>query len=289
MSYSYTYYPGCALKRTARHYEESFLAVFDALELEVEELEGWNCCGATAYASIDELKAFSLAARNLALAEAQGKDVVVPCSGCHLVLNKAKHYIHEYPEIGDPVNASLRSVGLEYQNGVAIRHPLDILINDLGLEEIAARVKRPLTTLKVAPYYGCQIVRPYKEFGDPWNPTTLDRLLNTLGADVVDYPFKTRCCGGSLTGTLQDVGLKLNHTLLKEARKREANVMTTLCPLCQFNLECYQDKIEKRFEESVRMLVVFFTQLVGLALGIPKKKLGLKRLFTPIEPVLART
>jgi heterodisulfide reductase subunit B len=291
---SYLYYPGCSLKSTGRAYEESMLATFAALGSPLKELTDWNCCGATAYMSVSELKAFALCARNFALAERQSKEegtaeLVVPCAACYLGLNKARHYLNEYPELCAIVNKALETAGLRYANHVRIRHPLDVLVNDIGADKIASRVTRPLNGLRVACYYGCQLVRPYADFDDQHNPTTMNTLMRALGAETVNWPLKTRCCGGSLTGTIQEVGLRLSYILLKEAKKRGCDVIATACPLCQFNLECYQSKMSAIFGEEVSVPVAYFTQLIGLALGISRKELGLQRLFVPLAPLRETT
>lgn len=284
---NYLYYPGCSLKSTGRAYEESLLALFRVLGSPLDELDDWNCCGATAYMSISELKAFSLSARNLALAERKQQvtgdtDLVVPCAACYLGLNKTRRYLSEHPDVHRKVNDALGAAGMRYSGNVRVRHPLDVLINDIGLEIITEKLVRPLTGLRVACYYGCQIVRPYAEFDEQHRPTTMDRLLKALGAELVEWPLKTRCCGGSLSGTVQDVGLRLSYILLKEASKRGADVIATACPLCQFNLECYQSNMSRLYESDVQIPVAYFTQLMGMALGIAEKKLGLQRLFVPM-------
>lgn len=281
----YTYFPGCSLKGTGRAYEESLLPAMAALGVRLEELDDWNCCGATAYMAVDEVKACILASRNLAMAEKhEHRDLVAPCSACYLVLNKTKHYLHESPAVNRVVQRALNSANLSYGGNVPVRHPLDILINDIGLEAVKKRVTRPLKGLKVAPYYGCQIVRPYATFDCADNPTSMDRLLEALGATVVRYPLKTRCCGSSLTGTLPEPGLLCAYILLKEAIKRGADVICTVCPLCQFNLDGYHDKIAKRFEPA-EIPTVYFSQLMGLAFGIPARQLGLQRCFVPMKPL----
>ena len=288
---NYLYYPGCSLKSTGRAYEESLLAVVAALGISLEELEDWNCCGATSYMSIDEKKAFTLAARNLSLAEhsSNGGDaqLLAPCAACYLVLNKTQHALAESPEMKQIITGALRAAQLEYTGRVQVRHPLDIFVNDLGLDAIKAAVKKPLQGMKVACYYGCQIVRPYATFDDQYNPMTMDRILQAMGAEVIDWPLKTRCCSGSLTGTIEEVGLELNYILLREAKRRGADVIATACPLCQFNLECYQDKIGKRHHEHIALPAAYFTQLMGLALGIPEAKLGLQRLFVPVKTAVS--
>ncbi|MBE0540297.1 MAG: CoB--CoM heterodisulfide reductase iron-sulfur subunit B family protein [Verrucomicrobia bacterium] len=281
----YSYFPGCSLKGLGRAYEESLLPVMKHLGVELQELEDWNCCGATAYMSVDEAKAGVLAARNLAIAEKTGPhDLLTPCSACYLVLNKTKHNITDFPDIHDSVHRALNRANLTYTGSTKVRHPLDVLIHDVGLDVIKEKVVRPLKGLKVAPYYGCQVVRPYATFDDAWNPTTMDRLLATLGAEVVDYPLKTKCCGGSLTGTVPEAGLRMTYILLKEAVRRGADVITTICPLCQFNMDAYHDQIDRRWGPT-RIATVYFTQLLGLAFGLSEKELGLQRNFIPMRPL----
>jgi heterodisulfide reductase subunit B len=283
----YSYFPGCSLKGLGRAYEESLLPVMRILGVELHELDDWNCCGATAYMSVDEGEAGVLAARNLAIAEKIGPhDLLTPCSACYLVLNKTKHNIAEFPDIRDRVHRALDSAKLSYTGRTNVRHPLDMLIHDVGLDVIKEKVVRPLKGLKVAPYYGCQVVRPYSTFDDAWNPTTMDRLLATLGAEVVHYPLKTKCCGGSLTGTVPEAGLRMSYILLKEAVRRGADVIATICPLCQFNMDAYHDQIDRRWGPT-RIATVYFTQLMGLAFGLSPKELGLSRNFIPMKPLPA--
>jgi heterodisulfide reductase subunit B2 len=284
---AYAYYPGCSLSGLGKPYDESLRAVFSHLGLGLEEIPDWNCCGATSYMSVSEEKAVALAARNLALAEPMHAEVVAPCAACYLVLTKAQHMMGEYPALAAKVHKGLEAAGLSYGGGTVVRHPLDILVNDVGLDAIREKVTQPLTAYRVAPYYGCQIVRPYGSFDDPLRPHTLDRLMAALGATVVDYPLKAHCCGGSIMGTMEEIGVRLNFLLLKEAKARTANVLATVCPLCQYNLEAYQDKMRRTFHEDVGLPVVYFTQLLGLAFGLKPKALGLQRNFVVSEPLPA--
>ena len=277
----YAYFPGCSLKGLGRAYEESLLPVLRHLGVELQELDDWNCCGATAYMSVDENRAAVLASRNLALAENNGStELLAPCSACYLVLNKLQHHITEFPDLRSTVQTALQRAGLAYRGTVRVRHPLDILVHEIGLDVIREKVVRPLRGLKVAPYYGCQIVRPYATFDDAHQPTTMDRLLTTLGAEVVSYPLKTKCCGGSLTGTVPEAGLRLSYILLKEALRRGAHVVATVCPLCHFNLDAYHEEMERRWG-PVRIPTVYFTQLMGLAFGLEPQQLGLHRNLVP--------
>ena len=303
----FSYFPGCSLKGTGRAYEESLLQILKVLGVELVELEDWNCCGATAYMAVDEVKACVMASRNLAIAEKTGcKELLAPCSACYLVLNKTKHYLHESPSVQAVIETALKQGNLTYSGNTPVRHPLDVLVNDVGIAEIKKHVKRPLTGLKVAAYYGCQIVRPYASFDDQYNPVTMDRLLEAIGCTLVSYPLKTRCCGGSLTGTLPEPGLLCSYILLKEAIKRGAYVISTVCPLCQFNLDCYRDKMAKRWGDEtipdpankgasipvgprLGLPVVFFTQLLGLAFGLSETSLGLQRGMTRLKLPVAQS
>jgi heterodisulfide reductase subunit B len=282
----YLYYPGCSVKGTARAYEDSLLAVFEALGVQLDELDDWNCCGATAYMSIDETQAAALAARNLALADARGLDLVTPCSACWLVLLKTQHQLAERPALRERVGRAIERAGLRYAGTTRVRHPLDVLVNDVGIEAVAAKVRAPLEGVRVAPYYGCQIVRPYAVFDSQEEPRTLDRLLEACGAHVVDYRSRTRCCGGSQTGTIPEVGLSCVRSLVREAAAEGAEVIATVCPLCQFNLEVHQRRI--RDDGHSPLPVLFFTQLVGLALGLSAKRLGLDRCIIPADAVVTR-
>jgi heterodisulfide reductase subunit B len=283
----YAYYPGCSLSGLGKPYDESLRAVFAHLGLGLEEIPDWNCCGATSYMSISEDKAVALAVRNLAIAERSGAEVVAPCAACYLVLTKAQHMMAEYPALAEKVHTGLQTAGLTYSGRAVVRHPLDILVNEVGLDAIRARVTQPLAGYRVAPYYGCQVVRPYGAFDDSLRPQTLDRLMEAVGAQVVDYPLKAHCCGGSLMGTMEEIGVRLSFLLLKEAKSRSANVLATVCPLCQYNLEAYQGKMRRTFNEDVSLPIVYFTQLLGVAFGLSPVSLGLHRNFVTAEPLPA--
>lgn len=277
---SYLYFPGCSLGANGIAYDQSLRELFRVLEIGIDELEEWNCCGATSYMSMDEGSAFVLSARNLALAshaEPRGRDLMAPCSACYLVLRKTQDYVARYPQIRRKVETGLKAGGLPPLDGVKVRHPLEILYNDIGVEEIAKRVARKWHGGKVACYYGCQVVRPYHEVDRPHDPVRMEELLAAAGIGTVDYPLKTKCCGGTLTGTVHAVGLKLNYILLKEALRKGAQAIATICPLCQFNLDCYQREIGKASGEAFDVPVLYFTQLLAWALGGDEKKLGLNR------------
>lgn len=281
----YIYYPGCSLKGGSRHYEESLLPVFKEIGMKLQEMEDWNCCGATAYFSVDDTMAAAICGRNLSLAEKTSKNIMAPCAGCYLTLKKSNDFLRSGKVKAQKILNDLKNTGCDYFGKVDVRHPLEILIKDIGTEKIKKKVRRKLTGLKVACYYGCQLVRPYTDFDDPDYPTTLDHIIEAIGATPVDFSSKTRCCGGSLTGTIEEVGLRLNYILLKEAKRKGADAMTTICPLCQFNLEILQSKIVHRYKEDIKMPILYFSQLMGLALGIPKEDLGFSRSIISLKPM----
>lgn len=272
------YFPGCSLKGTGAAYEESLLELFRLLQLPVAELGDWNCCGATSYMAIDEHAAFLLAARNLALAHSEKRaEVLAPCSACYLVLRKTQDYMQRYPEIGCEVQRSLGNGSVHALTSIRVRHPLEVLYNDIGSEAIRQKVARRWRGGQVACYYGCQLVRPYGEADRDCDPMRMDELLRAAGVPTVSYSLKTKCCSGSLTGTTHDVGVRLNYILLKEAARKGAQAMATACPLCQHNLDAYQPEIRKATGEPLEMPVLYFTQILAWVLGGERSALGLGR------------
>ncbi|MBD3178776.1 MAG: disulfide reductase [Candidatus Latescibacteria bacterium] len=284
----YTYYPGCSVTATANLYQESIDTVAPSLGIELEELDDWNCCGATAYMSVRELMSFAISARNLAMAEKFHRDLVTPCSACYLVLNKTNHYFNDYPDMRSKIGKALEAGGLSYSGNVRVRHILDVIVNDVDMEKISSQVTRDLKELRVAPYYGCQIVRPEMGFDDPDEPESMDRLIETLGAETVDYSMKTKCCGASLMGTEEKMALALCRDLLMDAQKKGAHCIVTLCPLCQMNLDIYQPKVNSLFKTDFKIPVIYITQLIGIALGASPAELGMKRLGVKVSGEMKR-
>jgi heterodisulfide reductase subunit B len=268
-------------------YDTSARAVAQVLDMELIELDDWNCCGSTPYTVVDELSAFCCCARNLALAEKRGFDLVAACSDCYLILNRTDQHFKEYPEIKIKINEALAAGGLEYHGTVKVRHILDVFANDVSMEDIKAKVKVDLGGLKVAPYYGCQVVRPTPNFDDPEYPQSLERIIDSLGAQSINYPLKTRCCGGSLILSEEDIALGLMHKLLDNALVNGADCIVTVCPFCQLNLDAYQSMVNKKFKTNFNLPILFFTQLMGIAFGIEGKAVGLKYNIVPANKVLA--
>ena len=290
----YLHYPGCSLEASARAYHDSLLAVQGFLGIEIEEIRDWNCCGATEYVGISLTPAYALIARNLALAEKQAngtRTVVAPCSACYLNLAKCDHYMRERPVLGERVNAALAAGGLHYTPGsLDVRHILDVLVRDVGLDAIRAKVVRPLQGLRVAPYLGCMLPRPDYEgrWSDHEHPNELVRLLRALGAEVVDFPLETHCCGGHMTQIGPETGFELIRRLVVAAEHSGADLMATVCPMCQMNVDAYQGEMNSHFGSRHEMPIVFFTQLMGLAFGKDPKEVGFGCEFVSADKALAR-
>jgi len=269
------YYPGCSVEYTARMYDQSARAACRPLDIEFKELADWNCCGATTYMSVRELVAHGNSARNLALARNEGAtEMVTVCPACYIVLAKTNHYFQDYPEFAEGIRQALQAAGLDYDGGLRIRHLLDVVVNDVGLDKVVAKRTRPLEGLKVAPYHGCMLTRPFEEFDSPERPRTMDRLLEALGASVIDYPLTSKCCGGMVTNTEPAKTVPVVATLLRSALALGADCICVACPLCHMNLDFYQPEVSKYLATEVRIPIVYFTQLMGLAFGLPKEELG---------------
>ena len=283
----YAYYPGCSLEAGSAAYDVSVRAVMDQLGLQLDELDDWNCCGATEYFSQDELVATSVIARNLALVEPGHDQLVAPCAACYLNLKKTDHLMSEHADMKDKVGQALAAGGLKYDPGrVRIRHLLDVLYADVGEEAMKAKVVQPLTGLRIAPYYGCQIVRPLNGFDDPEYPMKMDEMFTWLGAEVVDYPVKAHCCGGHMTQISEDQAFELIRRLLQSAQDYKADVILCMCPMCQLNMDAYQGRVNSTFDTKFKLPIIFFTQLLGVALGIDMKNLGFGKELVAAEPVI---
>ena len=286
---TYAFYPGCSMGVSARAYDQSFRRVAEVLGLEFQDIDDWNCCGATEYFTLNRLPAYSLVARNLSLAAGMGKeDLVAACSACYLNLHKTDSYMGKYPDLNEKVNRALAAGGLHYDPGtLRVRHLLDVLVEDIGYEAIGEHVTQPLKGLRVAPYYGCLVVRPESNY-DPEYPTHLDDLMRALGATVVDFPLKTHCCGGHMTQISEETAYELLRRLLANAAEYNADVIVTVCPMCQLNLDAYQSEVNRVFGTDYHIPILFFTQLIGLAFGVAAEDLGFGAEIVPADEALKK-
>jgi heterodisulfide reductase subunit B2 len=283
---NYTYFPGCSLESTAYDYDVSARAVMRALDSKLVELPDWNCCGATGAEVVSHLLSIALPARNLAKAQQIGDQIVTTCSSCYFNLFRVNSHLAADAELQQELDTVLGEVGLHYDGKLRVRHLLELMVTDIGEKAITERVQRPLNGIRVAPYYGCLVVRPYAEFDGPDLPTSMDRLLTTLGADVVPYVMKTRCCGGVLMTTQKNIGLKLVGDILGPVR--DVDCVVTVCPLCQLNLEAYQREVAGKLGEPVHIPVLYFTQLIGLAFDLPEEELKLKASLVGTQRLMKR-
>ncbi len=255
-----SYYPGCSLHGTALEYEASTQAVCRMLGIELKELSDWNCCGASSAHSTNEALAIALSARNLAMAEKEALDLVVPCAACFQRFKVAEKHIREEK---DP------TVDTPYQGKVPIKHLLDFLCEEEALKTLREKMKKSLQGLKTVCYYGCLTVRPPKitDAANCENPQSMDDLMTLLGAESYPWSYKTDCCGGSLMLSRTDIVVRLTGKLLQMAKEAGANCVVTACPLCQANLDTRQAEISKTLGDKVKLPIFYFTELMGLALG----------------------
>jgi len=255
-------------------------AVNTVLGIELIEIPDWNCCGSIdAVYAYNPLLSIALSTRNLSLAENMKMDIVTLCSACYFTLSRANKVLREDASLKGKIDKVINDAGLKYAGEVKVRHYLDVLANDVGFDKISQYVKLPLKGLKVAPYYGCLLVRPPKisNFDDPEHPTSMDNLITALGAQSVNYPDKTKCCGASLAITDESVMLEMTKSLLLDAKDLEADCIVMPCPMCHFNLDAKQKDIESHFNIKIDLPILYITQLIGLAFELDPKELGLHR------------
>jgi heterodisulfide reductase subunit B len=273
----YAYFPGCSLHSTSKEYDISTRAVAQQLGIELCELPDWICCGASpAHVTLHYLS-LVLPIKNLLIAQSTGiNKLAVCCAACFNRLKIANHIIRTDEEKREKINEILKD---QYKGKIETKHFLEILVKEYGLEKICQKITRKLTGIKVACYYGCLLVRPSKimQFDDLENPQMMDQLMTALGAESIDWPYKVECCGASFSLTKTDIVLKLGNDILQIAKEAGADCLVVACPLCQSNLDLRQKEIEKKYNTKFNLPILYFTQLLGLALGIEAKKLGLRK------------
>ena len=277
---SYSYYPGCSLHGTGEEYDASVRAVCRKLGIDLRELDNWVCCGASAAHSTDHLLSLALPAHTLKLAEAPGLPLAVPCAMCFSRLRTTVHEIQDERTL-DLVN---RAIGTQLGEPVAVESMLQVLSN----EDLPLTISKPLEGLKVACYYGCLLARPPEVVGvdDAENPRVMDNLIERLGAEAVDWGLKTVCCGAGVAFPRLDVVLKLSYRILTLAQTSGADCVAVACPMCHANLDMYQKDMTAKFGQKTAVPVLYFTQLMGLALGLTPGELLLDKHFTDPLPML---
>ena len=275
----YSYYPGCAQHGTAVDYRSSVEAVFGRLGIELEEVKNWNCCGALHVP--DRTVKTGLSARTLA--SAKGLDMATPCNLCYSNLMRAQNALQDNT-LRTRVNEALIE---KYDGNTKPKHLLEVIVKDLGLPKLAEQVKKPLK-IKAVPYYGCLLTRPENNFDSPENPRSLDDLIVSLGAEPVKYYYKTKCCGGPILITNEDLALNLAKELLVMAKESGADCIVVTCPMCHLQLDAKQKAAESKFNIKIDLPIIYFTQLMGLAMGFDPKELGLSRHLVPTDKLIAK-
>lgn len=297
MTKTMSYYPGCSSQASAVHLDSSLRAVLGKLGVELRDVEDWNCCGASV-GHIDggHMGMFALNGRNLAnAAEAGVEDFITPCAACYLNSHYHNEKIREDETIKADVNEVLGEIGKSYDGNLHVRHACEVIVNDIGVEKVAEQVTNPLKGLKAAGWVGCQTVRPFAKterggmFDTYDDPSFLDDFITACGADAVPFKGKTKCCGGSVSVMSPEKTLHLMKDILDEAKESGADVVVTPCPLCQTNLEMYQSEINKKYGTDFNIPVVFYSQLMAVAMGLDAKKdAGLHQHLIAAEETVTR-
>lgn len=280
----YALYPGCLMQTEQYSYEMSIRESLPLLDVELVDVNSFSCCGEP-MKSVNQLLTLYLSARNLAIGEQQSLDLFVPCAMCHLALSECKHILNKDREMKERINSMLASEDLEYKGNVEIVHTVDLLHDHVGVEEIKKKVEHPLNGVKIATHYGCHLIRP-SEIGRPVdseNPRKMEVILNAIGAETMDYAEKLDCCGAPILVNLPESALTKTGQKLQAVQEQGFDAMVTVCPWCQKMFDSRQQKAGETVAAKLNVPVFYLTQLVGLALGVKKEKLGLDLNLSPVN------
>lgn len=290
MTLRYALYPGCAAQGATPELYQATMAVLPRLAIEVVELKAAACCGAGVVAEADPDAALAINARTFAQAEVLHLDIMTICGTCQGVMSAANRRLKAEPGTRARMNAILARDGLSYQGTVQVKHLLWIVIKDLGLARLRQEVRVPLSDVRLAPFYGCYMLRPSWELGfdDPENPSSLEKVLRALGSEPVAYAGRTRCCGFPIILEKEAIAMAMSGQNMKEARDQGAHAMVTPCPLCHMSLDIYQDRAGEAVGTALNMPILHLPQLLGLAMGIAPQELGLHRHLISVESLLTR-
>ncbi|MEO0225555.1 MAG: CoB--CoM heterodisulfide reductase iron-sulfur subunit B family protein [candidate division WOR-3 bacterium] len=283
----YLYYPGCTLYTKAKDFDNSIRAVSGYLGIDLKEMPNWYCCGTVATLTVDYKIGLLSPLRNLAKARKENMDLITTCSACYNVLKRTNFRVNNNKEELDILNDHL---GESYDGGQVILHLLEVFRDRIGFDRLREKVKKRLAGLKIAPYYGCLLLRPQKElnFDDPENPTLLDQLFNTLGATVIDHSFKGECCGAYLIVNAPDLAIEASYRILKHISKKGAEAVATSCPLCHYNLDALQAKMKEKYPDFVNIPIFYFTQLMAVSFGLDETVWGLSKNKVETRSVLIK-
>ncbi len=274
----YAYFPGCVAKGACKELDKSVRLVADKLKIELTELTAASCCGAGVIGETRPRLNVALNARTFAQAEQMGMDILTVCSTCYGVFEDVNNKLKDEHEL-DNVNFEIGKIGYRYSGRTSIKHLLEILVKDYGLDKLKNEVVKPLKGFKPAAVYGCHLLRPsaMMKFDDPKNPSSMERLFSAVGAKAVHFEGRKKCCGFPILMTNKEASLKLAADVLLDAKRNGANCIVTACPLCHLNFDSIQPEIETLIGEKIEMPVLHLSQLVGLSLGIPYDELGLDK------------
>ena len=284
-----TYFPGCSAHGTSEEFDSTLKLVLKTLDVVLEDIPDWNCCGATSAHVMTENLAYALPMRNLVLAEKlENTTMGIACASCYQRMKVTKVHMDENPELARRINSTVVEEGT-YHGSVEIKSMLQYAYEDIGLETIRSKVTKPLTGLKVACYYGCLLTRPKNitHFDSPEYPVSMDQICEALGATATDFDFKTECCGASFSISNTEVVESLSGKILEMAKESGAHAIVVACPLCQSNLDMRQPDIEKLQGVKYGIPVFYFTQLMALAFGYPIDQLKFPKHIIPVEGALA--
>jgi heterodisulfide reductase subunit B len=274
----YALYLGCTVPVRGLNYEMSARQVAQRLGIELVDIDGFACCGFPAK-PLDWKAGLLMAARNLALAEAQELDVMTLCSACTGTLTEANHRLREDAELRDWANEQLADLGHEYRGTAQVRHYARVLYEEVGIEQLQDAIEISLDDFAFAPHYGCHYLKPshlYEGFDDPENPQSLKRLIEATGARVADYEDEDQCCGGGILGFDEETALLVAKQKLDHVTQAEADAMVLICPFCAIMYEANQRRVEKQYETTYRLPVLYYPQILGLAMGFSVEEMGFK-------------
>lgn len=278
------YYPGCSLHGSAKELDVSIKAIAGPLGMDIVEVPDWNCCGATSAHSTGHFLAFALPARNIIKAEGTGcEELTAPCPACYSRIFQAQRELNENVEMKQHLENALGYPVAK--SDIKVKNVIELFMDKVD----SSLVKKSLQGLKVVNYYGCALVKPPKTFGffdDPENPTSMDKIMDTLGVESIQWPYKTECCSASLCFSNQDATWKVTRDILQMAKDSGAQAIVACCTLCQNNLDMRQSQVNKKYKTDFNIPVIYFTQLIGLAMGVPAEKLALDTMFVDPRPLL---
>ncbi|MEK6525374.1 MAG: CoB--CoM heterodisulfide reductase iron-sulfur subunit B family protein [Nitrospirota bacterium] len=288
MPLKYALYPGCAAKGATPELYQSTMAIIGRLGIEVVELTAASCCGAGVLGEADPDVALALNARTFAQAEQLGLDVMTICGTCQGVMGAANKRLKTEPGLRERINGVLAREGMTYGGTVQVKHLLWIVVREVGLQRLGEQVRVSMEDFRIAPFYGCYILRPSWDLGfdDPENPTSLEKVIRAVGGEPVAYAGRTKCCGFPIILEKEAIAVAMAGTNMKEAKDGGADFMVTPCPLCHMSLDIYQDRAGKAVNTNLSLPILHLPQLLGLAMGIPPKDLGVSRHLVPVDSIV---